>query len=683
MRIRKVLIQNYRSIKHSGEITLDGSITTLIGRKENGKTNFLKAIESFDAGLKYERNDLCTYSKLTKELTAGSKQPEEIPIVTIWFDLDEEDSHKLDEIHSKLAKLEQLKVTKYYNNSYKVESEKIDISDLEPEGNVEINKMNSRSQLESKVESIKGLLEPHTKRLPEFENSRTSYEGHVNEFLLEISNKDTIDEIVTSVNILIDNLKKLPSQDAAIQNDIGKIESELKSLIKSLESELSETKEKLNDIEGQVMATLPSFIYFTDVDIIEDTVTVSEFQLNKERHKTLNNLFALANLDVDKLAKESPYERRSATEIASTVITGLVNNFWTQEKVKVSVGIDGGNLIIFISDEVGALDPPSRRSKGFQWFLSFYTKFTVGSKSEFRNTILLLDDPGVYLHPLGQEDLKKTLEELSTSNQILFATHSPFMVYIDNLERIRIVNKKSDGVGTEILEKYWVSDFDALTPLRAALGVKLGDVPFSSTKNLIVEGQEDLLYLEAMVSYFKRTNRKPVIDLSRVLILPANGADKVPFYATFLMREGRKVLVVLDYDTKGRNVKKTLIDNLIITEDKVVTLEQVKVDYNAGEEVEAEDLFDSDFYKHVVSETYSTQVAGGRVDLNKLDMSINKQTKRYNNLFKEAKISFNKLAVAQQVRLVVDDPSCTESIIGNSTIENFGKIFEIINKVLK
>lgn len=683
MRIRKVLIQNYRSIKHSGEITLDGSITTLIGRNENGKTNFLKAVESFDADVEYGRSDLCTYSKLTKELAAGSKQPEDIPIVTMWFDLDNEDRKKLGEIHSKLAKLEQIKVTKYYDSSYVVESEKVDISEMEPEGNVEMNRMNSWSQLESKAESIKELLEPHTQRLPEFENSRPNYEGHVTEFLSEISNKHTIDEIRTSVNNLVENLKQLPSQDEAIQGDIGNVESELESLIKSLDSELSEAEERLNDIEGQVIDILPSFIYFTDVDIIEDTVTVSEFQSNKDRHKTLNNLFTLANLDVDKLAKDSAYERRSDTEIASTVITGLVNNFWTQEKVRVSIGIDGDNLIIFISDEVGALDPPSRRSKGFQWFLSFYTKFTVGSKSEFRNTILLLDDPGVYLHPIGQEDLKKTLEELSTSNQIVFATHSPFMVYIDNLERIRIVNKKPGGVGTELLEKYWVSDFDALTPLRAALGIKLGDVPFSSTKNLIVEGQEDLLYLEAMVSYFKRTNRKPVIDLSRVLILPANGADKVPFYATFLMREGRKVLVVLDYDTKGRNVKKTLVDNLIITEDKVLTIEQVKADYNPGEEVETEDLFDSNFYKYVVSKTYSTQVADGKVDLNKLDMSINKQTKRYNNLFKEAKISFNELAVAQQVRLVVDDPSCTESIVGKSTIENFGKLFEIINKVLK
>ncbi|GAI73994.1 unnamed protein product [marine sediment metagenome] len=88
--------------------------------------------------MEYERSDLCTYSKLTKELEAGSKQPEEIPIVTLWFDLDEEDRRKLGEIHSKLARLEQMKVTKYYDDSYEVESEKVDISAIEPERTVEI-----------------------------------------------------------------------------------------------------------------------------------------------------------------------------------------------------------------------------------------------------------------------------------------------------------------------------------------------------------------------------------------------------------------------------------------------------------------------------------------------------------------------------------------------------------------
>ncbi|GAG87076.1 unnamed protein product [marine sediment metagenome] len=169
-------------------------------------------------------------------------------------------------------------------------------------------------------------------------------------------------------------------------------------------------KEKAKeDIVDRVLEIMPNFVYFTDVDIIEDTIAIGEFQSNKERHKTLNNLFALAELDVDRLPSASPHVRRYDTEIASTVITGLVNNFWTQEEVKVSIGIDGNNLIVFIADATGALDPPSRRSKGFQWFLSFYINFTMGSRKELRNTILLLDDPGVFLHPLGQEDLKKTL----------------------------------------------------------------------------------------------------------------------------------------------------------------------------------------------------------------------------------------------------------------------------------
>ena len=105
MRIKKVLIQNFRSINYSEEVSLDEKITVLIGRNEYGKTNFLKALECFGRDYKYTDEDLCTYCLVKENLVTGSVERSDIPITTIWFTLESEDKTKLGEVHEQLAKL--------------------------------------------------------------------------------------------------------------------------------------------------------------------------------------------------------------------------------------------------------------------------------------------------------------------------------------------------------------------------------------------------------------------------------------------------------------------------------------------------------------------------------------------------------------------------------------------------
>lgn len=684
MRIRKVLIQNFRSINHSGEILLDKEITTLIGKNEHGKTNFLKALESFNANYEFVDEDLCTYCKAKKELELGKLGKADIPAITMWFLIDDEDKTKLGEINAKLSNLQELKVTKFFDSNYEVESSELDISALEPNTTetIRIEELNSWAKIKSQLESIKTQLDSHAQRLPQFANSKPEYDQYLNDFL-ELGSKESSEDIEKAFNALVGNLNSLPNQDAPIQKTVTQTNNQITSLKEVLKAELSEKQGTKEDVTDRILELTPNFIYFTDVDLLQDNVSLSAFQGNKKRYKTLDNLLTLAKLDVGKLAKDPSYERRSATETASAEITGLVNSFWKQQRVEVSVGIDGDNLILFVTDDVGAFDPPSRRSKGFQWFLSFYVNFTAGSKNEFKNAVLLLDDPGVFLHPLGQEDLKTALEQLSESNQLVLATHSPFMIYRDHLARIRIVDKESDRRGTKLIEKYWVSDFDAIAPLRAALGVRLGEMPLAEKRHLIVEGYEDLLYLEAMALYFKRTKKKPIIDLSRMLILPVNGADKAPFYTIFLVKEGFKLLVLLDNDPKGRAVKKDIIESRLMPEDAVVTLDQAIALVESGRDYEIEDLFDTDFYKLAVSKAYQREIDDGTIDLSKLDASIKKQTKRYKELFKGTKLTVDELRIAQQIRMVIDSESCDDKLLGEATLANFGKLFEIINERLK
>jgi len=678
IRIKKVLVQNFRSINYSEEVSLDEKITVLIGRNEYGKTNFLKALECFGRDYKYTDEDLCTYCLVKEKLETGSVERRDIPITTIWFTLESEDKTKLGEVHEKLAKLEQLKVTKFFDNRYEFGSDGLDISALESVPIINIDKLNSWPQIQPQIDTLRNELEAHIGRLPPFASAKPQYDQYITNFLA-LGSENTDESIEKAFDTLFQGLRSLPNQDDEIQNVITHRIGHFERVRQSLKAELADVTSTQTGVSSPILDTMPAFIYFTDVDLLQDSVPLSGFLGNRQQYRTLDNLLMLSKLDVDKLGPASPYARRSETEKASAVITGLVNNFWTQQRVTVSLGIDADNLIIFVTDDIGAFDPPSRRSKGFQWFLSFYVNFTAGSKNELRNAILLLDDPGVYLHPLGQEDLKRTLEQLSASNQLILATHSPFMIYRDQLERIRIVDKQADKGGTKLIEKYWVSDFDAIAPLRAALGVRLGEIPLAEKRHLVVEGYEDLLYLEAMALYFKRTKKKPVVDLSKMLILPVNGADKAPFYTTFLLKEGFKLLVLLDYDQKGKAVKKDMVESQLIPEDVVVTLEQAIASKESERDYEIEDLFDADFYKYAVTQVYQREIDAGSIDLDNLDLSAKKQTKRYAQLFKESKLRFDELRIAQQIRLIVDSSSCDDKLVGETTLNNFGKLFEIIN----
>ncbi|MCK5660876.1 MAG: AAA family ATPase, partial [Methanosarcinales archaeon] len=142
MKIDKIQIQNFKSILDSGEVSLDKNITTFIGKNEQGKTNYLKALESFNKDIYYKDDDLCHHLDKTIEDT-------DIPIVTIWFKLDKNDKINLGDIKEELAQIERLKVTKYYDGRYyfEIDEPQIATTVLDHINNAEENVLDIKSQL--------------------------------------------------------------------------------------------------------------------------------------------------------------------------------------------------------------------------------------------------------------------------------------------------------------------------------------------------------------------------------------------------------------------------------------------------------------------------------------------------------------------------------------------------------
>src|ERR1700730_2058504 len=90
----------------------------------------------------------------------------------------------------------------------------------------------------------------------------------------------------------------------------------------------------------------------------------------------------------------------------------------------------------------------TRRSRSavraFVWLFSFLVKFAQ-VKNESSPVVLLLDEPGLTLHGKAQADLLRFFKEkLAPHHQVIYSTHSPFMVPADELASVRIVEDQVD-----------------------------------------------------------------------------------------------------------------------------------------------------------------------------------------------------------------------------------------------
>ncbi len=502
--------------------------------------------------------------------------------------------------------------------------------------------------------------------LKELQNYLT---GLFNKYLRELGKVSD----ATKLDELVENILYIQGLDEKLTNFIKKEIEKLRVFTKN------------NPLE-KMLDLIPNFVYFDSVDFIGDSISLSEYLENKEKYKTFTKLFKLAGLNVEKIRVTSaPHNISRLFKKATANITGMINEFWGQEEVTVNLEMIGDKILVSIDDELGAkADPPSRRSDGFRWFLSFYINFTAGTKGELRNAVLLLDNPGWVLHPSGQKDLLKVLKKIAETNQIIIATHSPFLIDKNKLERIRIVERK-ENEGTRVYEKFWDSLYDSLQVIRASIGADISDSLFGHKNNIIVEGFSDKVYLETISNYLKRKNIK-TIDIDKVMIIGAGGADKVPYLLTWHNAEKYNSLALLDADSEGRKViQKIEQGNFEVDKDSdILILDKISDEFK-GKDLEIEDLFDEEFYNKIVNRAYREIFEG---KLGKPEIILEEipkdglRTKRYNKFFKNNNLGgFDKVKVALEIKKVLSRRigKETESML-EETIHNFEKLFEKIKE---
>jgi energy-coupling factor transporter ATP-binding protein EcfA2 len=315
-------------------------------------------------------------------------------------------------------------------------------------------------------------------------------------------------------------------------------------------------------VEETIIKHLPTFIYMDEHRTFEGTTRLDQV-LARIAHptpedETLLMIFKLAGLDLKKLVEqgnsqdpETIRERQYDLQDAGQILTEAVAKRWGQSPYKVQFRSDGQRFFTEIEElnkNIGML-PLEEQSRGFQWFFSFDLRFMHDSAGTFSGCVLLLDEPGMHLHPGGQDDLLQRFDEYARDNTLLYTTHLPFLVDIREPSRIHVMNERGDQSAFVSSDLATSGPNERLT-LQAALGMEALQHDLTPHKNLLVSGSDELFILTALSNLLERSGRQGLAD--DVAIIAAGSPSAIVHRAAFMAGQGLEVIALFNSDDEGR-----------------------------------------------------------------------------------------------------------------------------------
>jgi hypothetical protein len=485
------------------------------------------------------------------------------------------------------------------------------------------------------------------------------------------------------------------SAESAAQAHGTKTLAELRALAKSLQaSEGAETKaagksiaDKVQSIyaEKDVAATawelleprVPVFFYFSkyaELPYTADIRRVLTAQDLKEEEQTVRSLLRMAAAEDSYLLSDDYEQRTREVQNCAAALKNDVLAYWTQNSaLRVDPQVlpepnNGRTLKLRIWDDRHDLSLPfDRHSTGFRWFFSFLAAFSEYRHSD-KPVIILLDEPALGLHAKAQADFLRFIEDglASVGRQVIYTTHSPFMVQAKKLERVRLVEDKGREHGTKVTSNVMSTDRDTLFPLQGALGYDLVQHLLINEHNLVVEGTSDFTYLTAVSDFLAEQQGREALD-ARWSVVPVGGVDLVPSFVA-LLGNHLDVTVVIDAQRAGHQRLTDMAANGILEENRIITIGQVL----GRKFADVEDLFDSEDYLSFFNPACGQKLTPS--DLKGAD-PITKQLARAMGL--EGEYNHGKPAdrfLRQRAEILPK--------LKKATLDNFEKLFQMVNATL-
>ena len=424
-------------------------------------------------------------------------------------------------------------------------------------------------------------------------------------------------------------LKPAPTfkQLAQLVQEQLKKEAEDTEATAALENVAAKSKELLGDegFSGKLWSIvhprIPRFFYFADYSKLPYTVKIDHV-LNAgdekltESEATARALLRLGGAEDEYLLNPDYERRKRELENVSNALTDDVLKYWSQNReLRVQPEITQrteqrpngqhsvlDELKVRIWDNRHSLSLPfDQHSAGFQWFFSFLAAF---SEYEFHDppVVILLDEPAVGLHAKAQADFLRFIEERLTKRcQVIYTTHSPFMVQPGHLERVRMVEDHGKEEGSTVSSDVLTRDADTLFPLQGALGYDLVQHLFVAEHNLVVEGTADYTYIR-LISDFLAQQGRTALD-PRWSIVPVGGADAIPTFVA-LLGQHLNVTVLLDSRREGHQRLERLAKDGYLDKQRIILLGDI-----LGQKLgDIEDLFEITEYLELYNKAFGASL---------------------------------------------------------------------------
>ncbi len=246
-----------------------------------------------------------------------------------------------------------------------------------------------------------------------------------------------------------------------------------------------------------------------------------------------------------------------------------------------------------ITVDDGTETPLEAKGDGIKSLLAIsIIQHAAKQKSLNKSIFLAIEEPEAHLHPKAIRELRKTLEEISQSNQVIITTHSPLLVDRLNISRNLLVSKSEATAARNI------------KTIRTLLGVSLSDTLQNAQIAIVVEGQEDERILRTWLCALSE-NIKKAIKEGRLVIEPLGGCNKLEDKLNQWQNNLGQVVVFLDSDTSGWDAfERAKSKNMIADKDTVFAK------HRGFRESEIEDLIEVETYHQEVLNEFNAKLEG-------------------------------------------------------------------------
>lgn len=651
MKLIRARVQNYRSVEDSGEFEI-GDLTCLVGKNEAGKTAVISALRGLRPAQPFKFDEVIDYPRRFSTRFDDRHPEGTAEVIRTWWRLDDADKAAVEERFGSGA----LKSDTFQTHfGFRYEGGK-------PEWEIEVDH----------AKCLEHLMGKHALD----DTDRNALHG-VNDGLAADKALSGLVTRTTKQEDLLQDIKE--SRDSAF--DLGVIDV--------------------------LEARQPTFFFTSHFERMSGMISITKLLQDRQKKVSTGDKIFLDFLEYagttleELLEADRREELKAKCEAASNEITEEIFQFWSQNNaLEVVIEIDNGKPADEAPFNAGmvadirirntnhkATLPLSERSAGFVWFFSFLAQFKQLKKAN-GNAVILLDEPGLTLHGKAQADLLRYIvERLLPDHQVIFTTHSPFMVPMDRLADVRIVEdviveqkgKRPEVKGTKVSSDVLAVSDDALFPLQAALGYEVTQSLFIGANTWLVEGPSDILYLKVLSQALLKRGREGMSD--KWNLCPAGGIDKLAPFARLFGGNNINLAVLSDI----ANADKQKIENLrkgdILKAGRFFTC----ADFVNQTEADVEDLFDADLFVEILNGAFKPPATHIVTKEALMDAAWTPRiVKKAEALFKQMPANISKFDHFGPSRWLLENPSILdgENLAVEATLDRAEKLFKTFNQIL-